>query len=70
MDAALIEAHRRGDKEALVDLYERAGSDALDIGNIEAGCFYITHAYIFALETGSKATGRLHGLLTRLGRER
>lgn len=66
LDAALIAAHARGDHRALVGLYERA-ADAHP--GSEAGWFYLTHAYVFALETGHEAAARLRARLLAGGRE-
>ena len=41
LDAKLLAAHERGDKPALVTLYARAADGA---SNIDAACFYLTHA--------------------------
>lgn len=52
LDAALLEAHGRDDLSALVDLYEQAGLAEQERGDVDAACFYFTHAYVFALEVG------------------
>ncbi|MFT5742639.1 MAG: hypothetical protein ACI86S_000699, partial [Paracoccaceae bacterium] len=49
LDDRLLAAHARDDRRALVTLYTEAGSSA---NNLDASCFYLTHAYIFALEMG------------------
>lgn len=66
LDAELIAAHARGDKMALVDLYHHAAHDAPDIN---AACFYATHAYVFALESNHPAQATLHAFLKKHGRE-
>lgn len=48
LDARLLAAHARGDLAALVMLYTLAADSAL---NEQAKRFYLTHAYVFALET-------------------
>ncbi len=52
LDRALLQAHEDKDSAALVRLYTLAGDQAEDAGNIDAACFYLTHAFVFALEAG------------------
>ena len=66
LDQRLLQAHAAGDKPALVALYTEA-ADAAE--NIDAACFYLTHAYVFALETGHPAAAALHARLKAEGRE-
>lgn len=66
LDARLLAAHDRDDKAALVALY----TEAADVANdLDAACFYLTHAYIFALDTGAPQTPALHARLVAHGRE-
>ena len=51
LDDALLAANLAGDNETLVKLYRQAGEAALDQDEVQ-GCFYLTHAYVFALEAG------------------
>jgi len=60
LDAALLEAHARDDRDALISLYGRAADEA---GDDVARGFYLTHAYVFALEAGD---ARAEGLAARL----
>lgn len=53
----LLDAHARDDRLALVALYTEA-ADAAD--NLDAACFYLTHAYIYALEKGDPAAEQLY----------
>lgn len=50
LDAALLAAHAAGNRAALIDLYRQA-SEAAETG--QARAFYLTHAYVFALEAGA-----------------
>lgn len=61
----LLDAHARGDQSALVVLYTEA-ADCTDV--IDAACFYLTHAYIFALELGDPASDTLFARLKVHGR--
>ena len=66
LDARLIAAHEAGDKPALVTLY----TEAADVANdVDAACFYLTHAYVFALDAGHPAVATLHARLVAQGRE-
>ena len=41
----------------------------LEKNEIDAACFYLTNAYILALETGDPLASDLHKILTAHGRE-
>lgn len=69
LDEALIAAHDANDVKSLIRLYTQAGDDAEEAGNINAACFYLTHAYVFALEAGSTHASALHARLKAHGRE-
>jgi hypothetical protein len=69
LDAALIAAHEADDQPHLVSLYTRAGDDAEAAGEIDAACFYLTHAYVFALASGTPEAAALHARLLAYGRE-
>ncbi|SNS49127.1 hypothetical protein [Antarctobacter heliothermus] len=66
LDDRLIAAHARGDRAALVALYAQA---AETVNNLDAACFYLTHAYVFALELGDARAAGLHARLKAEGRE-
>ena len=66
LDARLIAAHETGDAAELVALYSEAADAAAD----EVGqAFYLTHAYVFALEAGMSEAAELHARLKAMGRE-
>jgi hypothetical protein len=67
LDADLLAAHAAADTPALVALYEAAADQA---DTDEARGFYLTHAYVFALEIAHPNATRLHDSLKRLGREK
>ena len=69
LDAALIAAHEARDGRRLVALYARAAERADAEGRFEAAAFYLTHAYVFALDCGHPAADRLHARLKAAGRE-
>jgi hypothetical protein len=62
---ALLAAHKSGDKSALVTLYSQAADTSDDV---DAACFFLTHAYIFALETNHPDTSALYQRLNAYGR--
>jgi hypothetical protein len=66
LDAALLDAHARGDVAALVTLYRTAADAAL---TQDARGFYLTHAHVFALELGHTGTAALRAELIAMGRE-
>jgi hypothetical protein len=66
LDAAMISAHAARDQAALISLYTQAADAANDL---DAACFYLTHAYVFALEAGAAQARALHARLLRHGRE-
>lgn len=66
LDSRLLAAHARGDGAALAALYTEAADAA---AAEEARYFYLTHAYVYALETGHAAAPALRARLTAAGRE-
>lgn len=60
LNAQLIAAHAARDHPALVTLYTQAADQA---GDIDTACFFLTHAYIFALELRHPDTEHLHARL-------
>ncbi len=69
LESALLAAHACKDHDVLVALYQRAGQLKEMVGDIDAACFYFTHAYVYALETGNQAARQLCSLLAGYGRE-
>ena len=69
LDAALLAAHEARDGPALARLYARAGDRRERAGDVDAACFYLTHAYVHALEEGLSEAALLHARLKAHGRE-
>jgi len=67
LDAKLLEAHAQDDRPALISLYLKA-AEAAECD--EAAGFYLTHAYVFALEAGAACTPDIKARLVAMGRER
>jgi len=65
LDAQLLAAHAADDKPALVALYTKAADSAV---SIDAACFYLTHAYVYALEIDDPTKDELHARLRNHGR--
>lgn len=66
LDARLLAAHAADDRRALAELYAEAADKAEDH---DAACFYLTHAYVFALELGHPLAPVLRQRLVAAGRE-
>ena len=65
LDGRLLAAHARSDHRALVGLYAEAAETANDI---DRACFFLTHAYVFALEQGHPDAPALRARLVAEGR--
>ena len=66
LEEQILAAHAAGDRHALARLY----TDAADrVAGQEAEGFFLTHAYIFALEAGAAQAPALRARLVELGRE-
>lgn len=66
LSARLLAAHERDDRPALVTLYCEASHVAET--DIATG-FFLTHAYIYALELGHSQAPALRARLVAMGRE-
>ena len=66
LDDALIAAHEASDNLLLVRLYTQASQEA---EHPDAAGFYLTHAYVFALEAGLASAPELRQRLIDMGRE-
>ncbi|MFT5159018.1 MAG: hypothetical protein ACI9ZD_000615 [Paracoccaceae bacterium] len=69
LNEQLFAAHAENDKTKLVALYRLAGEMMISHNDINAASFYLTHAYIFALDVGDKAAPEIHKMLVGFGRE-
>ena len=67
-DATLLAAHAENDLAALITLYTQA-ADAAEAEDIDATCFFLTHAFIFALDLGDPRAAALNARLVAYGRE-
>ena len=69
LDVQLLAAHASGDRAELVRLYRAAAEAAERDGRGDAAGFYMTHAYVFALEAGMAEATKLKAWLVEKGRE-
>ena len=60
LNERLLDAHARDDRTALVDLYTQAADAENDV---DAACFFLTHAFVFALEIGDARADDLRARL-------
>ena len=66
LDTRMLAAHAADDRIALITLY----TEAADVANdVDTACFFLTHAYIFALEAGAPQAPALRQRLVAHGRE-
>jgi hypothetical protein len=68
LEVRLLAAHSTGDVPTLVMLYSEAADRAAAGHNIEKECFFLTHAWIFALEIGDPLADILRARLAGNGR--
>lgn len=66
LDDRLLRAHAAGAPEPLVTLYAEAADTA---ATPEAAGFYLTQAYVYALDAGHPMARDLRARLVALGRE-
>ncbi|CAD0185972.1 hypothetical protein RUESEDTHA_02875 [Ruegeria sp. THAF57] len=68
LDRLLLEAHDRNDFDALIRYYTMAADECETAQDIDAACFYLTHAFVFALEFGAAEADALNARLAAYGR--
>ena len=70
LDASLLEAHGANDRERLAHLYVRAADDRERAGDVDAACFFLTQAWVFALQADLPEAASVRERLARHGRVR
>lgn len=65
---SILVAHQRGGAAELSRLYSQAAELRAAEGAAAAASFYLTHAYVFALEAGLDGSA-IHSKLKQEGRE-
>ena len=68
LDTAILAAHHARDGAALTTHYSAAAARAEAASDIDAACFFLTQAYIFALEAGVPEAPALRARLAAHGR--
>lgn len=66
LNAQLLAAHTADDKTGLIALYTLAANQS---ETVDEACFFLTHAYVFALEIGDHRSIDLRHELALHGRE-
>ena len=69
INESIITAHKQNDRNNLALLYESLGMSELKRNNIDAGCFFLTNAYTYALEEDLSSAKKIHKILKLYGRE-
>jgi hypothetical protein len=69
LEGPLLAAHQHNDTAELVRLYTAAADLSEAAGDLDAACFYLTHAFVFALQSGHAAGKDLQMRLWAHGRE-
>ncbi|MEM7255906.1 MAG: hypothetical protein AAF404_00805, partial [Pseudomonadota bacterium] len=65
----LLAAHEQDDPVLLAGLYGQAANEAEACGNVDETCFFLTQAYVFALEGGLSDAAQYNGRLAAYGRD-
>lgn len=65
LHSALLDAHSRDDKAALVTLYSQAADQA---GSVDERCYFLTQAYIYALDCAHPNAASLQDALAAQSR--
>ncbi|WP_170427266.1 hypothetical protein [Ruegeria arenilitoris] len=68
LDRLLLDAHDRNDPADLIRFYTMAADEREAAQDIDAACFYLTHAFVFALESGAPEADMLNQRLVAYGR--
>jgi len=68
IDAQLLEAHAGGNLVDIAFHYARAADQSEKQGDTDRACFYLTHAWIFALEAGDPIADEHRSRLAGYGR--
>ncbi len=67
----MLQAHEHEDLKALPALYLEAAHLRESQGELDAACFFYTHAYVYALDCGdSKTADKAREKLRAFGRDR
>lgn len=68
LERELLAAHESDEGNALIGLYAAAADKAEASDDIDSAAFFLTHAWIFALERGDERAEALRARLANWGR--
>ena len=69
LEREVLAAHASGDLARLVQGYTSAADESEKAGDVNRACFFLTHAWIFALEAGDTRAEQIRARLVAHGRE-
>ena len=69
LNSRILDAWGRSDGVLLAELYADAGNAFIGMDREDEGCFFLTQAYILALENGLGIAATVREELVRRGRE-
>ena len=69
LEDRLLAAHENGDSAALSVLYREAADAAEEAGERDRAAFFLTHAWVFALDAGMSSAESAHATLVAWGRD-
>ena len=69
LNSKVLAAHDSGDNATLVRIYQKLGNDELANGRELEGAYFLTQAYVYALEGGLPEQHEIHKILVAYGRE-
>lgn len=68
LDTAIINAHESGDRSGIMALYHEAALRFEEDGLVDGAAFFLTQAYVFALEAGDSLATDIAAKLRAMGR--
>ena len=69
LNTKILDAHKNGNINILVDIYFMLGNEELKKTAIKSGCFLLTQAFVYALEAGDCRAQEIRQILISYGRE-
>ncbi|MGI9426678.1 MAG: hypothetical protein ACR2PA_26115, partial [Hyphomicrobiaceae bacterium] len=69
LERAVLDAHAQSDGRQLAKLYTAAADHYEHVGDVDAACFFLTQALVFALQEGADLAHTLQRRLHAYGRE-
>ncbi|MDB4017125.1 hypothetical protein N9493_03780 [Amylibacter sp.] len=69
LNSKILNAHKNENINILVDIYFMLGNEELKKSAIKSGCFLLTQAFVYALESGDCRAKEIREILISYGRE-